>query len=85
MIFEFRTDSEAQKFCELIVKSISELFDISSDEALARINIAWKGNEIVGEDDPIYHEDEEYWAKDICYGHDSAWWLDEDLATIKPI
>lgn len=74
MNFLFETDSESEAFCERIAQEMVRLFGISPDEAVGRINNAWKGLSIVG-DDLIYHETEEYWANNIYYGKESEWWL----------
>ncbi len=75
-LFLFVTDKNSEEFCLLIAHKMVELFGISKEEAIGRINRDWKGQEIVGMD-VIYHEDEEYWAKEIYYGHDSRWWKGE--------
>ena len=82
--FEFVTDEESEEFCIEIAKKMIELFGISMDEAMGRINRCWEGLEIVG-DDLIYHEDEEYWAKNIYYGKNSFWWLKEGSEDLKPL
>lgn len=74
--FAFKTDEESAEYCEAVIQEMVRLFDISEEEALGRMNRAWRGIEFVGDDDLIYHEDEEYWAKNIYYGKDSAWWMD---------
>ena len=83
--FNFKTDSSSKEYCEEIILEMTSLFGITEVEAYTRINELWSGVEIVGEDDLIYHEDPDYWAKDICYGHDSEWWLDEANAKLKPL
>ena len=81
--FKFTTDEKSEEFCMLIVGKMVGLFGITEEEAIGRINRDWEGKEIVGMD-IIYHEDEEYWAKSIYYGHDSAWWIKEGKEEIKP-
>lgn len=82
--FEFITDDQSEEFCNEIAEKMIELFGISKDEAIGRINSLWRGLEIVGLD-LIYHEDEEYWAKTIYYGHNSCWWLKEGKEELKPV
>ncbi len=73
--FNFKTDQEGREYCEEILKQMIVLFSIEESEALARMNRSWEGQDILGDDDPIYHEGEEYWAKTIYYGKDSNWWM----------
>ena len=81
--FTFKTDSESAQYCEGILAEMTALFSISADEALGRMNRTWDGQEILGDDDPIYHEDEEYWANTIYYGKDSNWWMNPE--GLKPL
>lgn len=76
--FTFTTDQQSSEYCRAILDSMMNLFGIKESEALGRMNRAWSGQTITGEDDPIYHEDEEYWAYTIFYGKDSNWWMDAD-------
>jgi len=73
--YAFKTDAKSKKFCDDIVEEMVKAFSISEDEAIGRMNRLWKNIEIIGDDDPVYHEDEEYWARTIYYGKDSDWWL----------
>ena len=79
--FFFITDGKSQEYCELIANTMTEVLGISSSEAKERINKHWAGQNITGEDDLIYHEDEEYWANTIYYGKDSKWWDGTDGLT----
>jgi hypothetical protein len=81
--FDFKTDSESQVFCESIVNKMVEMFNINIEEAVGRVNRAWRGQELIGPDRMIYHEDEEYWANTIYYGKDSYWWLNPP--DLKPL
>jgi hypothetical protein len=80
--FIFETDDQSTAFCEEIARQMVELFGITHEEAIGRINRDWRGLKIVGPDDVIYHEDEIYWAKTIYYGKGSNWWLNP--ANLKP-
>jgi hypothetical protein len=73
--FEFETDEQSSAFCEQIAEEMVELFRISREEAIGRINRDWRGLKLIGPDDVIYHEDETYWANTIYYGKGSNWWL----------
>lgn len=77
MEFTFETDKESLRYCRRIAAIMQELFGLTMDEAADKINSRWRGLEMIGED-LIYHETEEYWAKDIYYGHDSNWWMDKN-------
>ena len=83
-MFDFKTDKESYEFCMLIANKMVELFKISLNEAIGRINRDWNGKDILGLD-VVYHEDEEYWAKTIYYGHDSFWWLKEGKEELKAL
>ncbi len=84
MRFAFKTCPETQTFCETIVKEMIRLFGISEDEAVGRVSRQWRHLELTNPQDIILHEDETFWAKDIYYGHDSAWWKDEANAKPRP-
>ncbi|MFM1652554.1 hypothetical protein ACI7RC_10695 [Brevibacillus sp. B_LB10_24] len=83
--FEFITDQESERFCKTIVEKMIDLFSISEEEALGRINRKWRGIKFVGEDHIIYHELEDFWAYDIYYGSDSRWWARKDDVDLKPL
>jgi len=83
MVFDFGTDKESQFFCESIAREMVRLFNISHDEAIGRINREWMRRKIIG-DDVIYHETENYWAKNIYFGKSSEWWLSPLSLKPKP-
>jgi hypothetical protein len=72
--FDFQADVETLPLIYLIVETMMERFSIRRDEAIGRMNRLWRGQEIIGAEDLIFHEDEEYWANTIYYGKDSMWW-----------
>lgn len=81
-----RTDEYGAKFLEGIVSTMVELFGISEEEAIGRINRDWTWGDLVGQPLVVYHEDPEYWAKTIYYGTDSYWWIKEEKGEkIDPI
>lgn len=74
--FPFRTDEESEAFCHAIAHEMARLFGISKGEGIQRISRFWAHvPEIVGEEDMIYHETEDFWARTIYYGAGSFWWL----------
>ena len=73
MKFEFETDAKSQAFCESIAGEMVRLFGISIEEAAGRISREWRNQPIIG-DDIVYHETEDYWARNIYFGKDSGWW-----------
>jgi hypothetical protein len=84
--FVFKTDNEAEEFCMSIVDEMKKLFNITEEEAIGRINDFWSHLEgFQGENMLIYHETEEFWAKEICYGHASKWWAKEGKEELKLI
>ena len=82
--FSFPLDAEGQAFCCDIAKDMMRLFLIPKDEAIGRINREWRNVSILDRQHPLYHEDSDFWAKDIYYGHDSSWWIDEARAVGQP-
>lgn len=81
--FQFPMDQQANEFCELIVAEMRRLFGISLDEAVRRVNSHWHGQEIFGEDDVVYNEDETFWAKQIYYDDSYSWWLESPPTPMK--
>jgi hypothetical protein len=81
--FEFSIDEQAQGFCEQIAVEMRRLFNVSLDEAVDRINAHWYGQEIIGEDDIVYHEDETFWANQIYYDESYSWWLESPPMPMK--
>jgi hypothetical protein len=80
--FEFQATGDSLALCERTVSRMTELFGISVDEALGRVNEQWRGCQF--EDvDLICHETDDYWANTIYFGHDSFWWLKP--AGLKPL
>ncbi|WP_342570644.1 hypothetical protein MKY85_20545 [Paenibacillus sp. FSL R5-0749] len=69
----FPTCLSSEIYCLEIVQELIGLFDISEKEAFLRINSFWEGNDFTSEDDLIFHELPEYWAKTIYY-EKSNWW-----------
>lgn len=82
--FFFRTDAQAEAFFQKIVERMNQLFHIPIAEAVGRINRQFLGQEIIGNNDLIYHETEEYWAKTIYYEEDSYWWMEGSQPRPKP-
>jgi len=78
MRFEFETDAQARAFCEAIAREMVRLFTIPLDEAVGRLNCHWKGQSFSGEKEVIYHETEEFWAKEIYFEHWPQWWTVPD-------
>lgn len=72
--FEFKASGDALDLCEQIVDRMVELFGIPVEEALGRVNQQWAGRDL-DDDSLICHEDQDYWANNIYYGHGSHWWL----------
>ena len=81
--FEFETDDKSRTFIEDIVKEMMDLFSITRDEAVGRMNRLWRGQSFGGPEEVIFHEDEEYWAKTIYYGKESLWW--KNPPDLKPL
>ena len=74
--FPFKTDQKSEAFCGSIAREMVQLFGISEGEALRRISRFWAHlPEIIGQQDMVYHETEDYWARTIYYGAGSYWWF----------
>ncbi|WP_336761674.1 hypothetical protein [Paenibacillus sp. USHLN196] len=69
----FPTCLSSEIYCLHIVQLLIELFNISEKEAFLRINSFWEGNDFTSEEDLIFHESPEFWAKTIYY-EESNWW-----------
>ena len=82
--FTFQTDVKGERFCQEIANEMVALFKISIEEAIGRINRQWENVRLVGEHHVIYHETQDFHAKDIYFGHDSKWWKNEDQAKPQP-
>ena len=68
----------ALDFLERIVERMLFLFPITRTEAVGRVNEQWGHLGFIADDDLIFHETAEYWAKTLYYGSDSRWWLGEE-------
>ena len=68
--YTFWADDEGREleFFSTVVSEMSRTFEISEAEAVARINQRFAGLEFFG-DDIIFHRSEDYWAKDVMFGH----------------
>lgn len=82
--FVMEVDQRSTAYLMSIVKTMIQLFSISEEEAYGRINNYWFGQNMLGDQLMLYHEDEEYWSKTIYYGKNSFWWLREG-ENIAPI
>ena len=69
----FKTNLNSEIFCLCFAQEMVNFFNISEEEAIQRINNSWKENDFTEENDMIYHEDPEFWAKTI-YCRQNEWW-----------
>lgn len=74
MNFLFETDADTQIFCEEIAREMVRRFNISAIEAVGRINKHWTGQALLGKNDVVFHETEEYWAQQIYFEPFPNWW-----------
>lgn len=70
---EFPTCIETEIYCLVIVLTMMDIAKISEDEAFQRINLYWEGKDFTSENDIVFHEGPDYWAKRIYY-EQSDWW-----------
>ena len=73
--YRFETDEKGKRFCYQIYMEMMSQFDISKEEAIARINQQWEKRSLVGIN-IVYHVLPEEWAKNIYWGRDSYWWIE---------
>lgn len=83
-IFDFTTDSDSEKYCLEVAECLVNFFDLTWDEAVGRVNRHWRNMSFLGQDDLIYHELPETWARNIYYDASWPWWKDEQKAKPKP-
>ena len=79
----FKTDKESMEFVSEVAKLMSNGFGLSDSEVITKINSHWQHLDFTGSDHVIYHETPAYFANEIYFGHDSYWWLDEDVRKSK--
>ena len=85
MKFEFRTTEEAFDFCKEIAECMIKDFGISQEEAIGRINQAWRNSHFDEEWDIRFHELPETMAYMLYYGPDSQWWKRKGDPTLRPL
>jgi hypothetical protein len=67
-IYEFAVDQDSRHFCDDVVEIMMSVFDITEEEALARVNKHWRGQNFARFDAPIYHSGPpEFWARRVYY------------------
>ncbi|WP_156370565.1 hypothetical protein [Nocardia arizonensis] len=79
--YTFRTDDQGREFFSVIASHMTSNFEISEPEAVARINHRFIGMEFF-DNDLFFHKSEEYWARDVLFGHDVWWKSDADIAPL---
>ncbi|WP_067509416.1 hypothetical protein [Actinoplanes sp. TFC3] len=78
MELRLRLSGRARDFIEQVVHEMVVRFPITRDEAVGRVNHAWGHLDYLGDEDLIFHEPPDDWARTIYYGKDSRWWQGED-------
>jgi len=81
MVFTVKAEPKILAYLEKIADAMVSLQSIPREEAVGRINRAFKDTKFRKGDKPpdlIFHETPEYWAKTIYYGKDSRWWHSEE-------
>lgn len=64
--FSFRTDAEAEQYCQEILDILTGHYRLSPSEALHLLNTGWKGQDFLGPLDLRYHKgDPGAWAVHI--------------------
>lgn len=77
-MFQFETNEKSSKFCEAIALEMVRLFGISKEEAIGRLNLHWKDQPLLDDEDVIYHETEVFWANQIYFEDSPRWWTIPD-------
>lgn len=72
--YKFETDYHSEDRCDAIARKMVILFNISKEEAIARVNQQWKGQSFIN-DWTLDHIDTDEWAKNIYWESDSYWWI----------
>jgi len=70
---EFPTSHKTEACCLHIVIVMMDIAQISEDEAFRRINSYWRETDFTSDNDFLFHETPDYWAKTIYY-EQSNWW-----------
>jgi hypothetical protein len=73
--WEFTTNAKSDASCRRIAAEMVRLFGVSDEEAIGRINQAWRGLDLGGEGDLIYHELPDHWAQTIYRSDELFWWV----------
>lgn len=81
----FPTCLNTEVYCLVIVQQLIHLFGISEREAFLRINSFWEGGDFTSEDDMIFIESPDYWAKSIYYEQSNWWNLNKSELTPRKI
>ena len=78
--WQFPTDAELDAFCREVARELVTQFGITEAEAIGRINREWKDRNWLGSEYGwiVYHEPADEWARDIYYGKETAWWVEEE-------
>ena len=85
--FDFVTDEQAKAHYLEIVEEMINLFGISQEEAVGRINRAFAGERLVGSYEEIwwfYHEVPADEAKFIYYEPGTYWWIEGSPLIPRP-
>ena len=72
--YQMHVSSETLELLDAIVERMVSVFSISPNEAVARINEQWFGQDLSSEDEVILHEDDYYWALFIYFGGNVPDW-----------
>lgn len=82
--FQFEYNKKGYEFCLEIADKMVELFNITYEEAVDRINSQWHDIPLIDDDDIVYHDDAEQWANVIYYREDSGWYDPELKEKLHP-
>lgn len=83
-MFSFTMEEKAEAYIRAIIGEMIRLFAISEDEAIGRLNDKWRGLKFTDEDDELFRETPNWWAKNTYFGHDSVWW-NKNECELKPL
>ncbi|MFC4377407.1 hypothetical protein ACFO5K_25325 [Nocardia halotolerans] len=82
LAYSFEADSEGCAYFDEVIDFMCDSFGVSEEEAVARVNVAYKGLRFTGYD-ILYHNAPADTAKSLMY-ETWNWWVDEKNAKLKP-
>lgn len=80
----FDADEKTKLYCLKIAIEMTNIFNISMNEAIGRINNQWKKSKDFIDSGLVFHKNPISWAKTIYYEDGTWWWVEEWMAEHTP-